>query len=100
MNYAMVYKPRVVTMKTNIIDLPKEFQEMLSEFSDIMVDDFPNELPPKRDISLHIDFIPGASLPNKVAYRLTPQENEEVRRKFEGLLDKGLVQKILSLCTV
>ena len=75
LSYAVVCKPRVVTMKTNMTDLPDEIQEMLSEFSDIMVDDLPNELPP-RDISHQIDFIPGSSLPNKAAYRLTPQEHE------------------------
>ena len=45
-------------MKTSVADLPKEIQEMLSEFSDIVVDDFPNELPPRSNISNHIDFIP------------------------------------------
>ena len=49
---------------------------MLSEFSDIMVDDLPNELPPRRDISHQIGFIPGVSLPNKEAYRLPPQEKD------------------------
>ena len=53
---------------------------MVSVFSDIMVDDLPNELPPRRDISHQIDFILRASLPNKEAYRLTPQENEELRK--------------------
>ena len=81
MNYVVVCKPRVVTMNTNITDLPEEIQKMLNEFSDIVVDYLPNGLPPKRDITHHIDFIPGASLPNKVSYRLTPQENEEVRRQ-------------------
>ena len=80
LNYVVVCKPRVVTMKTNMTDLPEEIQEMLSDFSDIVVDDLPNELPPRRDISHQIDFIPGSSLPNKATYRLTPQENEEVRR--------------------
>ena len=56
MNYVVVCKPRVVTMETSIKYLPEEIQEMLSEFSDIVVDDFPNELPPKRDISNHIDL--------------------------------------------
>ena len=42
LNYAMVCKPRTMTMKTNMIDLPKEIQEMLSKFSDIVVDDLPN----------------------------------------------------------
>ena len=68
-------------MKTNVTDLPEEIQEMLSEFSDIVVDDLPNELPPRRDISHQIDFIPEASLPNKESYRLTPQENEELRKQ-------------------
>ena len=53
---------------------------MLAEFSDIVVDDFPNEFPLKRDISHHIEFIPREIFPNKEAYRLTPEENEEVRR--------------------
>ena len=61
-----------------------------------MVDYLCNELPPIMDISHMVDFILGSSLPNKVAYRLTPQENEEVRRQVQGLLDKGLVHKSLS----
>ena len=100
MSYAMVCKPRVVTMKTNITGLLEEIQKMLNEFSDIVVYYFPNELPPKRDISHHIDFILGASLPNKATYKLTPQENEKVRRQVQGLLDKGLVQKSLIPCAV
>ena len=80
MNYVVLCKPRIVTVKTNVTDLPEEIREMLSEFSDIMMDDLPNELPPRRDISHQIDFIPGSNLPNKAAYKLTPQENEEVRK--------------------
>ena len=51
LNYTVVCRPRVATMKTNVTNLPKEIQEMLSDFSDIVVDDLPNELPPRRDIS-------------------------------------------------
>ena len=53
---------------------------MLSEYRDIVVDDLSNELPPRRNISHQIDFIPRASLPNKAAYKLTPQENEELKK--------------------
>ena len=63
-----------------INDLPEEIQELLEEFADIVVDEIPCSLPPIRSISHHINLIPGANLPNKGAYRLTPQENEEVKR--------------------
>ena len=86
LNYAMVDKTRVVTMKTNVTDLPEEIQDMLGEYRDIVVDELPNELPPRRNISHQIDFIPGASLPNKETYRLTPQENKELRKQVQGLV--------------
>ena len=81
-------------------DLPEEIQELLEEFTDIIVDELPHSLPPMRSVSHHIDLIPGASLPNKAAYRLTPQENEEVKRQVQELLDKGLVRESLSPCAV
>ena len=72
LSYVVICKPKVVTVKTTISDLREKIQEMLAEFGDIIVDDLPNELPPKRDVNHHIDFIPGASLPNKATHRLTP----------------------------
>ena len=45
-------------------------------------------------------MIPGESLANKATYRLTPKNNEEIRKQAQGLLDKGLIQKSLSLCVV
>jgi len=48
---------------------------MLAEFTDIIMDELPNELPPNRNISHHIKFMPGVSLPTKEAYRMKPQEN-------------------------
>jgi hypothetical protein len=69
----------------------------LDEFVDIVVDELPHSLLPIRSINHHIDLIPGASFPNKETYRLTPQENEEVKNKVQELLDKGLVRESLSL---
>ena len=37
---------------------------------------------------------------NKAAYRLTPQENEEVKKQVQELLDKGLVRESLSSCAI
>jgi hypothetical protein len=72
----------------------------LEEFIDIVVDELPHSLPPIRSISHQIDIIHGASFPNKAMYILMLQENEEVKRQVQDLLDKGLVRESLSLCVV
>jgi hypothetical protein len=79
--FFVVRKPRIVLTSTRVDDLPGEVQELLEDFDDIVVDELPRSLPPMRSVSHHIDLIPGASLPNKAVYRLTPQENEEVKRQ-------------------
>jgi hypothetical protein len=100
MQFAVVRKPRVVLTNTKIDDLPEEIQELLEEFADIVVEKLPCSFPPIRSISHHIDLILGASLPNKATYRLMSQENEEVKREVQDLVDKGLVKESLSPCIV
>jgi hypothetical protein len=78
--FIVVRKPKIVLTSTRIDDLQEEIQKLLEEFVDIVVDELPCSLPPIRSISHHIDIIPGSSLPKKTAYRLMPQENEEVKR--------------------
>jgi hypothetical protein len=98
--FFVVRQPRIVLTSTRVDDLPDEIQQLLGEFADIIMDELPHSLPPVRSVSHHIDLILGESLPNKAAYRLTPQENEEVKRKVQDLLDKGLVRESLSPCVV
>jgi hypothetical protein len=100
MQFDVVRKPRVILTSTSIDDLPEEIQELLENFADIVVDDLHCSLPPIKSISHHIGLIPGESLPNKAMYRLTPQENEEVKKQVQDLMDKGLVREILSPCIV
>eukprot|EP00253_Pinus_taeda_P033292 PITA_33292 len=99
-HFAIVGRPKVILTSTNLNDMPEEIQYVLNSYMDIIVDELPNELPPVRSISHHIDLIPGASLPNKAAYRLTPQENAEVARQVQELMDKGLIRESLSPCAV
>jgi hypothetical protein len=89
MQFTVVRNPRVILTSTSMDDFPKEVQELLDNFADIVVDKLPNSLPPIRSISHHINLIPGASLPNKVVYILTPRKNEEVKSQVQELLDKG-----------
>jgi hypothetical protein len=98
--FFVVRKPRIILTSMRVDDLPEEIQELLEEFADIMVDELPRSLPPMRSVSHHIDLIPGAILSNKSAYRLMPQENQEVKKQVQELLDKGLVRESLSPCVI
>jgi hypothetical protein len=98
--FIVVRKPRIVLTSTRVDDLLEEIQKLLEYFPDIVVDELPCLLPLIRSISHHIDLIPGASLPNKATYRLTPQENEEVKRQVQDLMDKGLIRESLSPCAI
>jgi hypothetical protein len=100
MQFFLVRKPRVFLTSNSMDYFLEEVQELLDNFADIVVDGLPNSLPPIRSINHHIDLIPGEILPNKAAYRLTTQENEEVKKQVQYLLDKGLVREILSPCAV
>ena len=66
--------------KAKKIVIPEVVQKLLEKYKDIVSDGAPATLPPKRAISHQIDFIPGASLPNKATYKLTPDQNLEVAR--------------------
>ena len=65
-----------------------------------MLDNVPDGLPPMRKISHQMDLIPGASFTNKETNRMTPTESEEMNRKVHELLQKGLIQEILSPCVL
>jgi hypothetical protein len=86
--FVVVRKPRVIMTSTLIDGLSKEIQELLETFSNIVVDDLPCSLSPIKRISHHIDLIPRESLPNKEAYRFTPQKNEEVKKQVQDLMEK------------
>ena len=57
-------------------------------------------LPPIRGIEHQIDLIPGASLPNRAAYHTNHEENKEIERKIQKLLDKVYIYESLSPCDV
>lgn len=77
-----------------------KFKPLLEEFQDVIPKDIPPRLPPMCDIQYDTDFVPGSVISNKVAYRMSPEEHEELQRQVRELMDNGLVRESISLCAV
>jgi hypothetical protein len=73
---------------------------LLQQFRDVFPSELPPGLPLIRGIEHQIDLIPGASLPNRAAYRANPEETNEIQRQVQDLLDRGYVRVSLSPCSV
>ncbi|GLJ27820.1 hypothetical protein SUGI_0545990 [Cryptomeria japonica] len=97
--FSLVVKPKEKN-KDKQVCIPNEVQQILNQFQDIISDGTPATLPPKRAISHEIDFIPKASLPNKAAYKMTPEQNKEIAKQIQELLDNGLIRKSINPCVV
>lgn len=68
---------------------------LLQTFQHVFPQEIPHGLPPKRTSQDKIDLVPGSTLPNKPAYRMNPQETQEVQRQVDDLLAKGLIRESL-----
>jgi len=77
-------------------DLPPSIINLLKEFDVIFLKDGPIGPSSIMGIEQQIDFVPGASISNKLAYGTNPQETKEIETQVQDLLDNGWVQKRLS----
>jgi hypothetical protein len=72
-------------IRTELPNIPHDLQPLLAEFQEII----PSELPDGirvRDIQHQIDLTPGASLPNRPYYRMSPKESQILQEQVEELI--------------
>ena len=73
-----MYKEGYMTSNVNNLSLPSVFQSLLQEFEDVFEDETPKGLPPIRGMKHKIEFIPRATISNRLAYRANSAETKEI----------------------
>jgi len=80
--------------------LPSVVVSLLQDFDEVFPEELPMGLPPIRGIEHQIDFVPGAPIPNRPAYRSNPEETKELQMQVSELMEKGYVHESMSPCAV
>lgn len=63
---------------------------VLSEFSDVFSEEL--QKPPERSVDHRITLVPGSVPPCRPTYRMSPTENDEVKRQLDTLLASGVIR--------
>ena len=85
----LLYK-EALNINTLDTSLPSAVVSLLQDHEDVFSEDVPQGLPPIRGIEHQIDFVPGVSIPNRLAYRTNPEETKELQRQVSELMEKGM----------
>ncbi|KAL4302735.1 hypothetical protein GQ457_10G012240 [Hibiscus cannabinus] len=96
----LMYKENFLNTNDLNEDLPCFIVSLLQEFEDLFPKEIPSGLPPIRGTEHQIDFVPGAVIPNRPAYRSNPEETKELQRQVSELMAKGYVRESLSPCAM
>jgi hypothetical protein len=84
----LVYKEVFFNLDDLDSCVPSVVKVLLQEFEDVFPDDIPIGLLPIRGIEHQNDFVPGASISNRPAYRSNLEETKELQRQVGELMSK------------
>lgn len=85
--FAVQVHPNVKSIK-----ISEPFQELVSEFNDIFLDELPDKLPPHREVDFEINLKSDEPQPVRPIIRLSQEELKELKKQLQMLLDKGLIR--------
>ncbi|XP_070020079.1 uncharacterized protein [Nicotiana sylvestris] len=67
-------------------------EKLLEENKDVMPEELPKHLPPRREVDHKIELEPGAKPLAFAPYRMAPLELEELKKQLKELLDTGHIR--------
>ena len=72
--------------------LSRHIREVLGKYKDVLTNELPQELPPKREVDHKIEVIPRSEPPSKAPYQLNQKELLELKKQLNDLLSKGYIR--------
>ncbi|KAL0445910.1 UNVERIFIED_CONTAM: Retrovirus-related Pol polyprotein from transposon [Sesamum latifolium] len=72
--------------------IPGVIKKLLKEFEDVMPDELPRKLPPKRAVDHEIELVPGTKPFARVPYRMSQPELVELRKQLKDMLESGIIK--------
>ena len=96
----LLYKETLLNTNQLETYLPSSIISLLQEFKDVFPKEIPKGLPPIQGIEHQIDFVPGATIPNRFAYRSNTEEPKELQKQVSELTEKGYVRESMSPCAI
>ena len=73
--------------------VPKCVEDVLKRYQDVMPEDLPNELPPRREVDHKIEVKSRTEPPLKAPSRLSQKELKELKSQLDELLAKGYIRQ-------
>ncbi|CAL2257250.1 unnamed protein product [Prunus armeniaca] len=75
------------TIEKEVQPVPKAVEAILKEFANVMPNELPKTLPPRREVDHAIELEHGAKPPAKTPYQMAPHELEELRKWWNTMSD-------------
>ena len=96
----LLYKEALLNTNRLETSLSSSIVALLHEFEDVFPEEIPKGLPSIRGIEHQIDFVPGATIPNRPVYMSNPEETKELQKQVGKLMEKRYVRESMSPCVV
>jgi hypothetical protein len=77
---------------TKLVTSPKCIRRVLEEFPNVMPEELPEDLPPRRRVDHAIEVMSGVAPPAKAPYRMSHEELKELKVQLEELLAKRYIK--------